>query len=103
MHSFLYDNIASSSPLRLGLGLAFAGVLAVVAIWSLVWKGLALWKAARLGSKWWFVILLVVNTLGILDILYLYIFSKKGGIRKMMEPAKPVSSDESNKSDATVV
>ncbi|RJQ13790.1 hypothetical protein C4553_02720 [Candidatus Parcubacteria bacterium] len=47
-------------------------------IWSLVWKGLALWKAARSGSKEWFVALLVINTVGILEILYLYVFSKKG-------------------------
>jgi hypothetical protein len=42
-----------------------------VIIWSVVWKGLALWKSAREGSKVWFVVLLVVNTLGILEILYL--------------------------------
>ena len=46
-------------------------------LWSLVWKGMALWHAARKGDKVWFVVLLVVNTAGILDILYLYIFSKK--------------------------
>ncbi len=46
------------------------------AIWSLVWKGLALWKAARVGSVHWFVALLLVNTLGILEILYIYVFSK---------------------------
>lgn len=46
-------------------------------LWSIAWKGLALWKAAREGSKPWFVVLLVVNTVGILEILYLYVFSKK--------------------------
>lgn len=46
-------------------------------VWSLVWKGLALWKAARRGENVWFVALLVINTLGILEILYLYVFSKK--------------------------
>ena len=55
-----------------------AGLLLVIVIlWTLVWKGMALWKAAREGSKIWFVVLLVVNTIGILDILYLYVFSKK--------------------------
>jgi len=48
-----------------------------IIIWSIIWKGLALWKAARLGSKVWFVVLLVVNTAGVLEILYLYVFSKK--------------------------
>ena len=55
-----------------------AGLLLVIVIlWTLVWKGMALWKVAREGSKIWFVVLLVVNTIGILDILYLYVFSKK--------------------------
>jgi len=45
--------------------------------WSLVWKGLALWKAAQKGSKPWFVTFLVVNTLGILEILYYYVFSEQ--------------------------
>ena len=59
----------------LGWGMGFG--VALLVIWSLVWKGLALWRAARVGSKIWFVVLLVVNTVGILEILYLYVFSKK--------------------------
>lgn len=58
----------------------FTFLLFPLIIWSLIWKGLALWKAARLGtknSKIWFIVLLVVNTAGILDILYLYVFTKK--------------------------
>ncbi len=43
--------------------------------WSIVWKGLALWKAAHKEQKYWFGAFLVVNTLGILEILYLYVFS----------------------------
>ena len=59
------------------LGAAIGLVFVVLALWSLFWKGMALWKAARLGQKGWFVALLLINTLGILDILYIYIFSKK--------------------------
>ncbi len=51
-------------------------LLAIVVIWSLIWKGLALWKAAKKDSKPWFVALLVINTMGILEILYLYLFSE---------------------------
>lgn len=43
-----------------------------IIIWALFWKGLALWHSARRGQPWWFVILLVVNTLGILEIIYLF-------------------------------
>jgi len=49
-------------------------VLALLVVWSLAWKGLALWRAAKNDSKPWFVALLVLNTLGILEILYLYVF-----------------------------
>ncbi len=49
----------------------------ILIIWSTIWKGLALWKASKNNSLKWFVVLLVVNTVGILEILYIYIFSKK--------------------------
>jgi hypothetical protein len=55
----------------------FAVLALLLALWTLPWKGVALWKAARNGSKPWFVALLVVNTAGILEILYIYIFSKR--------------------------
>jgi len=37
----------------------------------------AVWKAARLGDVRWFITLLVINTAGILEILYIYVFSEK--------------------------
>jgi len=46
-------------------------------VWSLVWKGIALWKAARNKSKVWYVIMLIANTVGILEIIYIFFFSKK--------------------------
>lgn len=51
-------------------------VLAIV-LWTFPWKGVALWKAARRNQKIWFIVLLVVNTLAILEILYIFIFAKK--------------------------
>jgi hypothetical protein len=52
-------------------------VIWLVIIWSLIWKGMALWKAARNSDKIWFIILLIINTVGILEILYIFVFSKK--------------------------
>jgi len=40
-------------------------------IWELVWKGFALWKAARNNHAVWFVCIFIFNTLGILPIIYL--------------------------------
>ena len=51
--------------------------VAVLAIWTIAWKGVALWKAAESQSKPWFVVLLLVNTVGILEIIYVFYFSKK--------------------------
>jgi len=58
-------------------GMYFAG-FGLIMLWSLIWKGLALYKAARRGEHWWFLGLMLVNTAGILDILYLYVFTKGG-------------------------
>lgn len=51
-------------------------LMAVISIWTLVWKGLALWKSSQKKSVPWFVILLIFNTIGILEILYIFVFSK---------------------------
>lgn len=50
-------------------------LLAIVA-WSLLLKGIALWKAAQHRQTAWFVALLVINTIGILEIVYLNFFQK---------------------------
>lgn len=47
-------------------------ILPFLLIWSLFWKGLALWHAGRHGQPWWFVILLLVNTVGIIELIYLF-------------------------------
>lgn len=52
-------------------------ILVGLTMWVLPWKGWALWKAAKLGSKKWFIAILILNTLAILDILYIFVFSKK--------------------------
>jgi hypothetical protein len=58
----------------------FAGLVApavvLVVLWSVFWKGLALWHSAGRSQPWWFVIVLVVNTAGILEIIYLFAVTK---------------------------
>ena len=52
------------------------GLLAIILVWSLIWKGIALWIAARKKQLVWFIVLLLVNTAGLLEILYIFLFSK---------------------------
>jgi hypothetical protein len=54
---------------------ARAGLVAAVG-WTLAWKGVSLWRAARNGSKPWFVALLLSNTMGVLDALYLFVVDR---------------------------
>ena len=59
-------------------------VFFAVIAWSVVWKGIALWKAARRGETIWFIAILVLNTLGILEIVYIfYVIRKKTADAKM--------------------
>lgn len=51
--------------------------LAVI-IWSVILKGIALWRAAHAKQKNWFVVLMLpVNTAGIIELVYLLKFAKK--------------------------
>jgi hypothetical protein len=56
----------------------------IVIIWMFFWKGVALWRAAKLGQTKWFIFLVITilpgilyNTFGIIDITYLFFFSEK--------------------------
>lgn len=50
--------------------------IAFITVWTLFWKGMALWHAGRRHQPVWFVVLLLVNTLGILEIAYLFFVLK---------------------------
>jgi methionyl-tRNA synthetase len=78
-------------------------VIAIAAVWTLSWKGVALWRAARNQSVAWFVILLIVNTLGILEIIYILFFSRekhqssdlqKENVRKNKKVVLDIKSDK---------
>jgi len=57
-------------------------IFIILGIWEAVWKGLALWKASQNRQRNWFIAILVINTIGILPIIYLKFFQKKLKIKK---------------------
>ncbi len=59
-----------------------AGIL-LLAVWTLVWKGIALWFAGKNQQKAWFIVMLILNTAGLLPIIYLIWFKPK-----TVEPVK---------------
>lgn len=52
-------------------------VIPLALVWSMVWKGIALWRAGRNDDLAWFIVLFIVSTLGILPIIYIFAFSRK--------------------------
>jgi len=49
----------------------------LLVIWTFIWKGMALWHSARNNQINWFMLFLLINTMGILPIIYLKFFQKK--------------------------
>lgn len=64
-------------------------LLFLVLLWVLPWKGVALWKSAKNTHKKWFIALLILNTLAVLEIIYIFYFSKSS-------PQKSVKENESS-------
>ncbi|MCL2329577.1 MAG: DUF5652 family protein [Bacteroidetes bacterium] len=57
----------------------FTVTICLLIIWELIWKGLALWRAAKNHHKTWFVCILIFNTAGILPIIYLSLNKMRKG------------------------
>lgn len=77
MHS-MYQNDWFSGLDMFGIGLPIAAfAIPILVVWGLVWKGWALWLAARRGELPWFVALLIINTVGLLEIFYIFVIAKQ--------------------------
>jgi hypothetical protein len=75
---------------------AFFGIfMLALVIWSIYWKYQAIWYAVKHDQKWWFLAFLIINTVGILEILYLYVFSKNMGTPSHDESKTPMVPPQS--------
>ncbi|MBU3926046.1 hypothetical protein KJ763_02670 [Patescibacteria group bacterium] len=52
-------------------------IILLLSLWVLPWKGVALWKSSHNNHKWWFIAMLIINSLAILEIIYIFFFSEK--------------------------
>ena len=59
-----------------GVGAGETILFLTLLVWVIFWKGWSLWISARKTQKSWFIALLIINTIGILDILYIFWLSK---------------------------
>jgi hypothetical protein len=52
-------------------------IIVVLTIWSILWKCYSVWNAAKHSHKKWFIALIILNTIGILDMIYVFKVLKK--------------------------
>lgn len=69
-----------------------AVLLLVLLIWTVIWQGLGLWRSSRSGQRNWFIAMLIVNSAGILPIVFLLFFWKDRKeikfLKKLKKPSK---------------
>lgn len=74
-HEILVTRMMYNTPWWLGNATwgshPFFGGFILLALWSAIWTGLALWNAAKRDEKGWFIFFMIVHTAGIVEILYL--------------------------------
>ena len=74
----------------------WTSLIIALALWDLVWKAIALWRAAARKEVIWFIVLLVLNTAGILPIIYL-IFKPAPGDKSLVSVVSEKTSSDSKK------
>jgi methionyl-tRNA synthetase len=76
MNPLLFSGFENLST-ELGLSVtSFWIIFGLVTLWTLVLKGFALWYSARNHQRRWFIVLLILNTFGLLELAYLIWFRK---------------------------
>ncbi|MFA5464211.1 MAG: DUF5652 family protein [Dysgonamonadaceae bacterium] len=49
----------------------------ILILWEAVWKLIAMWKASRNNHLVWFICIALINTIGILSIVYILMHRNK--------------------------
>ena len=60
-------------------------VLILIALWTIPWKGVALWHAAKRGEFWWFIVMLVLNDLALLELFYVLYWTRRKAAAENMQ------------------
>ncbi len=88
MHTIFLNNVGIG-PFGM-FGIFALGSLSVIAIGLALFalKGYSLWYAAKRDEKGWFIALLLINTMGILELYYLY------SVVDLWKKKKPQDTDQ---------
>ena len=55
----------------------FIPLIVIITLWDFFWKAWGLWISAQRKEKIWFALILIINSAGILPIIYILFFQKK--------------------------
>lgn len=78
MQEFYSNSHWGMGPLWfMGIGIVGMTFIAVLAIISIALKGYSLWHASKRNEKGWFIAMLILNTVGILELIYIIFILKK--------------------------
>lgn len=80
--SLNYDN--NYSDIHYGL----FGLIIPLTILDLILRGISLWKAAKKDQRFWFVSLLIINSVGILPLTYLLLNRETNDLSKKLSKKK---------------
>jgi methionyl-tRNA synthetase len=75
--NLLFAGVFDGFPGMISLGLFGMLIIFAFALLIVALKGYSLWHAAKRNEKWWFVAILILNTIGILELIYLIFIVKK--------------------------
>lgn len=87
---FMFEELITGANQSLNpkIFIIFIGVIIIIAIWEAIWKIIAMWKSARNNQFYWFLACALLNTLGILPIIYILYFQKKNPEKKVIKKEK---------------
>ncbi len=52
-------------------------LIVVLVVWSIIWKIYAAWIACKNNHKKWFVAIIILNTVGIFELVYIFKVARK--------------------------
>jgi hypothetical protein len=52
-------------------------LLIALVLWTIPWQAWSLWLSARRGEVWWFLVMTILNTIGLLNIFYIFVIAKQ--------------------------
>jgi len=52
-------------------------LIIILILWDTVWKAIAMWKSARNNHLVWFLCITIINSIGILPIIYILTHRKQ--------------------------